>query len=472
MKQYNFLTARSLLVFLACLLLLSACRKASFISGKEATLHASADTLHFDTLFTSTGSVTQYFKIFNDNNQKLLISDIALQGGASSNYKINIDGFPGPSLNNIEMEAHDSLYVFVTVTIDPTTSNLPFLVEDSIRIRYNGNEQWVQLQAWGQNAHFYRSALLSGDTRWTNEKPYVIIGGLLVDEQATLTIEKGCRIYLHADAPFIVEGTLLAQGEQQDSDRIIFQGDRLDNPYRDFPAAWPGIYFRESSRNNALRHVIVKNAYQGIVAEGPSVNGNPKLKLQQCQVDNCYDAGIMGIQSAIEAENCLISNCGKNILLLYGGSYRFTHCTVAAFSNTLIAHTQPVLAVTDFIESGAQVYTAALDALFTNCIFWGQGGAIENEAVVVKKGNGPFNAGFRHCLWKVKTHPENTSSSDMIENEDPLFENTDPKKEAYNFRLQATSPAIDKGLDTGLATDLDEEPRNTGLPDLGAYEKK
>ncbi|HRE52446.1 MAG TPA: choice-of-anchor Q domain-containing protein [Flavitalea sp.] len=472
MKRYNAFTACLLLVFFACLLWLPACRKTAFISGKEASLSVSADTLHFDTLFTSTGSVTQYFKVFNNNDRRLLISEIVLEGGTPSNYKVNINGFPGPSLSNIEMEANDSLYVFVTVTIDPTTANLPFLVEDSIRIRYNGNERWVQLQAWGQNAHFYRSALINNDTRWTNEKPYVIIGGLAVEEQATLTIEKGSRIYLHADAPFIVGGTLLAQGEEQDSAKIIFQGDRLDDPYRDFPAAWPGIYFRENSRNNVLRHVIVKNAYQGIVAEGPSVNANPKLKLQQCQIDNCYDAGIMGIQSAIEAENCLISNCGKNMQLLYGGHYRFTHCTVAAYGNTLIAHTQPVLAIADFIDRGDQVHTADMDALFTNCIFWGQGGTIENEVVTVKKGNGPFNADFRHCLWKIKTHPEHTVSSGMIENEDPIFENTDAKKEAYNFRLKEGSPAIDRGLDTGLTTDLDETPRDSGLPDLGAYEKK
>ncbi len=46
-----------------------ACKKDSFITG-NANLSTSADTLHFDTVFTTIGSVTHYFRIFNDNDQK------------------------------------------------------------------------------------------------------------------------------------------------------------------------------------------------------------------------------------------------------------------------------------------------------------------------------------------------------------------------------------------------------------------
>ncbi len=42
--------------------------------------------------------------------------------------------------------------------------------------------------------------------------PYVILGGLIVDTNVTLTIDKGARIYLHADAPLIVDGTLSVTG--------------------------------------------------------------------------------------------------------------------------------------------------------------------------------------------------------------------------------------------------------------------
>src|SRR5689334_25001887 len=132
---------------------------------------------------------------------------------------------------------------------------------------------------------------------------------MLVDKNATLTIEKGCRIYLHADAPIIVDGTLKVTGEKYDSTRVVFKGDRLADPYRDFPGGWPGIYFRETSKNNTLQYANILNAYQGIVTVDSMVPASPKVILSECVIDNSYDAGIMGIRSNIKAQNCLVSNC-------------------------------------------------------------------------------------------------------------------------------------------------------------------
>jgi hypothetical protein len=67
-----------------------------------------------------------------------------------------VDGFTGPEVNNLEIAANDSMYVFVSVIINQNTNNLPFVVQDSIKISYNGIDRWVQLEAWGQNAHFFQ----------------------------------------------------------------------------------------------------------------------------------------------------------------------------------------------------------------------------------------------------------------------------------------------------------------------------
>ena len=182
------------LIFLAGSM--TSCKKDSFITNKDAAVIISADTIHFDTLFTTTGSVTQFFKIFNNNDRRLKVSDITLSGGSASLFTINADGTPGPSVTNLEIEANDSLYVFVTVNIDPTNADLPFVVEDSIGITYNGNQKWVQLQAWGQNATFLNAKVIVTDTTWTNKKPFVILGGLLVAEGVELKIEQGTKIYL------------------------------------------------------------------------------------------------------------------------------------------------------------------------------------------------------------------------------------------------------------------------------------
>lgn len=445
------------------------CRKDSFITSKDAAVTISADTIHFDTLFSTTGSVTHFFKIFNDNDSKLRLSDITLSGGSASYFSINADGSAGPSVRGLEIDANDSLYVFVTVNIDPTNADLPFIVQDSIGISYNGTRKWVQLQAWGQNANFMNARVIVTDTTWTNEKPFVILGGLLVAERVELKIEEGTRIYLHADAPFIVDGTLTATGDKYDSTKIVFQGDRLDELYRDLPAAWPGIYFRESSVNNLLKHVIVRNAYQGVISEKPSAVAGPKVKMEECTIDNCYDAGILGVNSSITAENCLVSNCGKNILLVQGGEYDFVHCTDVAITNSYISHRQPVLLITDFLKMGDVITVADVKASFTNCIFWGSNGTVDNEVATLREGQGVFDVNFSNCLWKIKDQPGGVTVADMIENEDPLFESIDTRANTYDFKLKEGSPAINSGISTAVSTDLDGKNR-VNIPDIGAYE--
>lgn len=460
-----------LVLILIAALAAPACKKDSFITG-NASLSTSADTLHFDTVFTTVGSVTHFFRIYNDNDQKLRLRNVSLAGGANSVFKINVDGTPGPAVSNIEIEANDSVYVFVSVKIDPTAENLPFVLKDSIHIQYNNQEKWVQLEAWGQNAHFLRSRLIATNETWTNDKPYVILGGLQVDTNITLTIQKGCRIYLHADAPFLVDGTLQVNGEKYDSTKVIFRGDRLDDPYRDYPGAWPGIYFRGESKDNHLQYAVIKNAYQGIITSGLSINANPKVTLSESIIDNCYDAGILSVQSDIRAQNCLISNCGKNMILALGGNYDFNHCTSVAYTNNFIQHKEPVLQVTDFIKDGNTVLTAGLTASFSNCIFWADNSVVDNEVVSSKQGTGTFNVSFQNCLWKQKTNPGNVTTSSIIANEAPLFDSIDTQKRFYNFRLKDESPALNKGKTTPLTIDLDGNPRPVGLPDLGCYEKQ
>ncbi len=461
---------RPLYIYLLLLIIMvSSCRKDSFTIGADAEIELSADSLHFDTLFTTTGSVTQAFKLFNRNNSKLRIGTISL-GGQHSYFRFNADGFEGPDVKDIEIAANDSIYIFVTVKINPDESNLPFIAQDSISIQFNGVKKVVQLDAWGQNAHFLRATVITANTTWTNEKPYVILGGLQVAQNVVLTIEKGTKIFLHGDAPLIIDGSLKVNGEKTESMEVVFAGDRLDDPYKNYPGAWPGIYFREKSKDNTLTHVLLKNAYQGIVVEKQSVNSNPKLTLDRCIIDNCYDAGITGSQTSIEAVNCLISNCGKNIQLLNGGTYSFTNCTVAAFSNPLIAHKQPVMTITNFVRQGGILEVSDLKTNIRNCIFWGDNGIVADEVVVLKEeSDGVFEVDFKNTLWKVATPPEAITSSGMV-NTDPLFVNIDTRNNVYNFRIDKNSHAVDAGIFTGITADLDDNSRSLTFPDAGAYE--
>ncbi|MGB4846063.1 MAG: hypothetical protein WBP16_16470 [Ferruginibacter sp.] len=457
--------------FVFCLLLAS-CKKDSFISSEFALLNINADTLKYDTVFTTTGSITKSFKIINENNQKLRLSKVKLMGGTTSAYKMNVDGAATTEVNDLVIEANDSIYVFVSVTINPNAANLPFIVSDSILINYNGNNRYIQLQAFGQNANFLRSRVITGNIVWTNNLPYVILGSIRIDTTATLTIQPGCKIYSHADAPFIVDGTLIVNGTQ--AENVVFTGDRLDEEYKDLPASWPGIYFRGNSKDNVLTYAVVKNAYQAIVTEKPSVNANPKVILHQCIVDNAYDAGILCVNSSLQADNSLISNCGSNIILSYGGVYNFTHCTIAAYSTNYITHKNPVLNVNNFINQGGTVLTADLNAVFRNNIFWGDDGIVKDELTVNKQGANTFTIFFENNIYRVLNDPANSSLSGNIKNAEPSFDSIEVNKRIFDFRItkNAFSPAIDAGVVTGLLKDLDDKNRNVGLPDMGCYERQ
>ncbi|HSN07918.1 MAG TPA: choice-of-anchor Q domain-containing protein, partial [Hanamia sp.] len=311
---------------------------------------------------------------------------------------------------------------------------------------------------------------ITGNTTWNKTLPYVIIGGILIDSNATLTIEAGTRIFLHADAPFLVDGSLKATGTKDEP--VVFAGDRLDQDYKDLPASWPGIYFRSSSENNSLTHVIIKNAYQGIVASGVSNNSNPKINLSKCRIDNIYDAGILAINTNIYADNCLISNCGSNIDLESGGDYRFINCTVVSYGTNYISHQQPVLKLFDYLPDAGSNQTFTINALFRNCIFWGDGGIVDNEISIDRKGSLGFSATFDHVLYKAKDLIPNATFISSIQNEAPMFDSIDVSRNIFDFHFtnHPNSPAINAGVVTAFPTDLDDKPRDS-KPDIGCYER-
>ena len=454
------------------------CRKDSFITSADATLLSSADTLRFDTVFTSLGSVTKNLTLVNNNDQKLSITSIRLAGGSNSAYQINVNGTPGTSFDNLTLKANDSLYLFAKVTINPNSSQLPFIVRDSIEVRFNGNTQWIQLEAYGQNARFINGGIINSNTTWNNALPYVILRPLTIARDVTLTITEGTRVYCNATAPLIVNGTLRALGNYYDSTRILFRNDRLDDPYSQLPGTWPGILFSASSRNNELHYADIRNAYQALVVQGGAAQTPPQLLLRGVVVDNAFDIGLYAIGSSVDAANCRFTQIGNegspgtggsNVIISGGGNYVFNHCTLATYSNLYQNHKQPVL----YISNNANGSGLPLSLRMDNSIIYGQGGLAENELVTQKTGPAPFSVAMRNVLYRVKTDPADVSFSNSIKNADPLFDSINTSLRQYNWRLRDGSPCIDAGLPGGPATDLDGKPRPVGIrPDMGCYEKQ
>jgi hypothetical protein len=85
------------------------------------------------------------------------------------------------------------------------------------------------------------------------------------------------------------------------------------------------------------------------------------------------------------------------------------------------------------------------------------------------------NVNFDYDLWKIqKNDPTATggvTATQIINNQDPLFDSVNTLKNYYNFHLQNSSPAVNTGKNTAVSIDLDGNSRPIGVPDLGCYER-
>ena len=170
----------------------TSCRKD--IGQSDGALEFSVDTVIFDTVFTTIGSVTRRFMIYNRDSRPVPISSAILAGGNDSKYRINIDGMSGVAFSDIEIPGDDSLFAFVEVTLDPNNQLDPAMVTDSVVFNTNGVQQDVDLVACGWDAHFIYPtnfspslgafSVVNCDTTWTSEKPIVIYGLAAVDSPA------------------------------------------------------------------------------------------------------------------------------------------------------------------------------------------------------------------------------------------------------------------------------------------------
>ena len=87
---------------------MDSCKKEEFSTDGNAKLEFSQDTIIFDTVFTQVGSSTEVFTVYNRKNQAIKISSIRLASGMTSNYRLNVDGVPGKSFEDVEIAAEDS----------------------------------------------------------------------------------------------------------------------------------------------------------------------------------------------------------------------------------------------------------------------------------------------------------------------------------------------------------------------------
>jgi hypothetical protein len=451
--------------------------------------------LSFDTVFTGVGSATRYFKIYNEESLPKLV-DIKIKK-SNSQFRMNVDGFKGNNLTNIEIPANDSIYVFVEVTVNPNAplSVSPFIIEDNILIKNGDTEESVLLVANGQNANYIPRVNGAGSfsylscnfntVNWNDPKPYVIYGILIIDS-CTLNLPAGTKVYVHGgivqnsdgyynDGQIIVlsGGTLKVSGTLDK--KVTFQGTRLEKEFENAAGQWGGIRLFRGSENNKINHAEIKNSIIGI-----STDSATQLSITNTLIKNTASVGITASRSNIYGDNLLIYDTGSSALSIgYGGTYEFYHCSFYTSLNQ-----DPSIALSNFRcpdppLCASKIFSQAfLNFTMKNSIVSG-GSEDEINLIPFEKnhlGTIRFTIDMQNNIVRVNELIKSTNYPNFFDfckgcynqkREDKVFRS--PVKS--DFRLDSLSVAFDRGnFLPSIPIDLVGKQRNTTKVDLGCYE--
>ena len=319
------------------LLLATACSdNDTFTTSPTATLSFSADTVKMDTIFSTVGSRTYDFWVYNRSRAGVRLQSVRLRQGNQTGFRVNVDGSYldntlGSIVTDLEVRKGDSIRVFVELTAPNNMQSDPQMIEDDLVFTLeSGVSQKVNLRGYAWDAELLSNVVVGRDSVIESSKPLVIYGGLRVDSTATLTI-RSTTLYFHDGAGIDVYGTLKTNG-------VVLRGDRLDRmfdylPYDRVSGQWRGVVFHSSSYNNQLIDTEIRNAHNGVVCDsaaflGPDVQ---RLYMERSVVHNCEGAGLLAFNSYIGLLRCQFTNTLGDCVAIYGGAAIIDHCTLAQF---------------------------------------------------------------------------------------------------------------------------------------------
>lgn len=451
----------------------------SFSTNVSNILSFSADTVKLDTVFSAVPTTTRTFWVHNESGDGIRCTNIRLERGNQSGFRVNVDGVylgseSGYQASEVEIRKGDSIRVFVELTSPVNGRNKPWLVEDNLLfLLESGITQKVNLNAYSWDAIKYRNLHITNDTTLTGDRPIIVYGKLTVEEHATLTLAAGTTLYFHDGGGIDVYGRLCSQGEV--GKEVILRGDRLDwmfdyLPYDLMSGLWDGIHFYETSYDNVMEFTDLHSSFNGIVCDSADVE-KQKLTLKNMTVHNCQGKGLSTVNCKVTAENCQFTNTLYECVDILGGDVTMNHCTLAQFYpfdsnrrpalNYYSTATMPLLRM-DCINSIVTGYPE--DVVM---------GATENEDI-------PFNYRFissilrtpavedaEHIIDVIFENVEDTASVQG----DKHFKLVDINTQHYDFHLDSLSPAINKGSkDYPVSDDRDGKARDD-QPDIGCFEE-
>ncbi len=498
------------IIFLGILLSFTSCRKDFDTVASSGNLEFSKTEVYLDTVFSTIGSSTYSLKVYNRSNDDIKIPIIQLGKGLNSKYRILVDGITGNNkvFNNVELLAKDSLYIFIETTANITDTEIDFTYNDEILFDNGAKQQKVKLTTLIDDAIFifpnrsldkkiYEKISVNGfvdknkeklnghtltdsELSWTNTKPYVIYGNCVVPTGKTLNIGVGTRVHFHDGASLIVDdGATLniagqvnlfdANGKILTKKEVTFEGDRLEPEYEYVPGQW-GAVFILSGTNNRIEHLTLKNAVVGILMLRNNNLTTPNLTIENSQIYDCSNYGILAKASIINGKNLVINSAGQACFAgTLGGLYDFIHCTI---NNNWNNSKQVAVFLNNYFDDENDI-PITLISTFDSCIIYGSN---QSEILIDVKGN-QFVPDFKYCLFKFNsTSPVFAGNvyNFINGNTNPFFnkKNIDPKFKNVNINqlniLTTMSGAYNGGNPINNFADIISDPSKRNF-DIGAY---
>lgn len=445
--------------------LFTSCIEDGFTTSPSDQPAFASDTINLGKVFTEEGTPTKRFMVYNRHDKILNISRVSIRNGASSVFRVNVDGVSGREFHNVEIRPNDSIFVLVEATLPYSGTLLPTEISDMLDFETNGVTSSVVLYAMGQDAERLYGHVITRDTVWEPSLPRIIYDSLVVAPGVQLTIKGGSSLHFHDKARMVIDGTLVTDGTPDAP--VEMGGDRTGNVLTNvsfdiMSNQWGGVMFTPTSSGNSLAHTLICNTSFGVVAD------STELRLINCRLRNSGGMALQTRYTALEALGCELADASSGVIGIHGGTARLVSCTIANYY-LFTALGGPAIRLSHTGFDSGKVYDddesglPHLQATFDNCIIYGNGSDLSHPDLAgtqvyfrnsLLKSNGSDDDNFIKCIW----------------GEDPLYY-TERQEYIFDYRLHSDSPAIgaaDPSLtDPRLTVDYFGTPRTATL---GAYE--
>jgi hypothetical protein len=457
-----------------------------FDTSSNVHLSFSADTVSFDTVFTTMQTVTKWVMVRNTGDKRIKISRIYLKEGVQSAFRLNVDGDTSLNVNNIVVAGRDSFYIFITANIS-YLKNVFSEVNDNIVFEINGKKQHLALQAWGQNAYYHfpdktdKRVIAEGDTQviryfefpagtvLPNDKPHVFFGYAASSVGGGLVIPAGTQCYFANEAGLWIRGSSSIEIQGTYTNPVLFTSLRQDYDYKTMAGQWEGLLIDAESVDNKIRYATIRNAKYGIYVDSSNTTGVERyaLEIYNTRIENMTRSGILSRKNYIKGVNLVVGNCATALSLMQGGGALFFYCTFTNYYKSFEG--KYTLVLNDYVGEQSCPFTSVE---FINCIIFGK----DSEQIYFDLKAGETSGVsselpylFDHCVTGT---PVNNDRFISCLNSDPLFKG----ENEGNFEISSDkSPVVKAGNSTYSdpdplsLRDINNVPRDTP-PTIGAYE--